>query len=176
MRLRIQIDADGRVHYFTVRSSGIVARMENSYWCPSYAEVASQLGLEAIRGLRNISQLSLWDGDQAMVRNLTAMGYSNQDIAQAITVQYGFPFLSLENYEINHEALKLIPENVAKQYNLVPVDKIGEMITIAMSNPLNAQAIEDVEMITKCEVQIFITTMSAINNSIKKYYGNPVKR
>lgn len=108
---------------------------------------------------------------------LVMLGYvKEEDIAQAITVQYGFPFLSLENYEINHEALKLIPENVAKQYNLVPVDKIGEMITIAMSNPLNAQAIEDVEMITKCEVQIFITTMSAINNSIKKYYGNPVKR
>ena len=108
---------------------------------------------------------------------LVRLGYvKEEDIAQAITVQYGFPFLSLENYEINHEAVKLISENVARQYNLVPVDKIGDMLTIAMSNPLNSQAVEDVEMITKCQVQIFVSTMSAVNNTIKKYYGTIPQR
>src|SRR3989338_271179 len=103
---------------------------------------------------------------------LVTLGYVNEeDIAQAITVQYGFPFLPLENYEINQEALKLIPANVARQYNLIPVDRIGDMITIAMSNPLNAHAIEDVGMITKCQVQIFVSTMSAITSAINKYYG-----
>jgi len=103
---------------------------------------------------------------------LVMLGYvKEEEIAQAITLQYGFPFLPLENYEINQEALTLVNANVARQYNLIPVDRIGELLTVAMSNPLNTQAIEDVEMITKCQVQIFVSTISAITRAISKYYG-----
>ncbi|MDD5495475.1 MAG: hypothetical protein PHP46_00065 [Candidatus Omnitrophica bacterium] len=102
---------------------------------------------------------------------LVMLGYATEEqIAQALTVQYGFPYLPLDNYEINTETIKIISENVAKQYNLIAIDKIGELMTIAMSNPLNYQAIEDIEMITKCKVQVFVSTMTDINNAIKKYY------
>ena len=93
-----------------------------------------------------------------------------EEIAQALTVQYGFPYLPLECYDINAEAIKLIPQNVAIQYNLVAIDKIGDLLTIAMSNPLNYQAIEDIEVLTKCKVQVFVSTMTDINNAIAKYY------
>lgn len=103
---------------------------------------------------------------------LVMLGYAKEEeIAQALTVQYGFPYLPLEFYEINPEAIKLIPENVARQYNLIAIDKIGDLLTIAMSNPLNAQAVEDIELITKCKVQVFVSTMTDINNAIKKYYA-----
>lgn len=103
---------------------------------------------------------------------LVMLGFAKEDeIAQALTVQYGFPYLPLEHYEINQEALKLVPENVSNQYNLIPIDKMGDLLTIAMSNPLNAQAVEDIEMITKCKVEVFVSTMTDISNSIKKYYG-----
>ncbi len=99
------------------------------------------------------------------------LGFAKEEeIAQALTVQYGFPYLPLDCYDINVEAVKLIPENVARQYNLVAIDKIGDLLTIAMSNPLNVQAAEDVEMLTKCKVQVFVATMTDINNSIKKCY------
>ena len=102
---------------------------------------------------------------------LVMLGYAKEEeIAQALTVQYGFPYLPLDNYEINAEAIKLISENVATQYNLIAIDKIGDLMTIAMSNPLNVQAIEDIELITKCKVQVFVSTMTDVNNAIKKYY------
>ena len=102
---------------------------------------------------------------------LVMLGYAKEEeIAQALTVQYGFPYLPLDNYEINAEAIKLIPENVAAQYNLIAIDKIGDLMTIAMSNPLNVQAIEDIELITKCKVQVFVSTMTDVNNAIKRYY------
>jgi len=102
---------------------------------------------------------------------LVMLGYAKEEeIAQALTVQYGFPYLPLECYEINTEAIKLIPQNVAEQYNLIAIDKIGDLLTIAMSNPLNAQAVEDIEMISSCKVQVFVSTMTDISNSIKKYY------
>jgi type IV pilus assembly protein PilB len=103
---------------------------------------------------------------------LVMLGFAKEEeIAQALTVQYGFPFLPLDCYEINQEAVKLIPENVARQYNLIAIDRIGDLLTIAMSNPLNVQAVEDIEMLTKCKVQVFVATMSDINNAIKKSYG-----
>jgi hypothetical protein len=95
-----------------------------------------------------------------------------ESIAQAITAQYGFPFLPLANYEIEPEVLKIIPENVCSQYCVIPVDKIGSNLTLAMSNPLNKEAVEDVEEITKCNIQVFVATTTDIRNAIKKYYKN----
>jgi type IV pilus assembly protein PilB len=100
------------------------------------------------------------------------LGYvKEEEIAQVLTVQYGFPYLPLESYEISADMIKLIPENVARQYNLIAIDKIGNLLTISMSNPLNIQAAEDIEMISGCKVQVFISTMTDIANAIKKYYG-----
>jgi len=102
---------------------------------------------------------------------LVGLGYATEEeIAQALTVQYGFPYLPLANYEIDTELIKLIPESVAKQYNLIAIDKIGNNLTISMSNPLNVQATEDIELITGCNVQVFVSTMTDVTNSIKRYY------
>ncbi len=103
---------------------------------------------------------------------IVMLGYAKEEeIAQALTVQYGFPYLPLESYEISPDVIKLIPENVAKQYNLIAIDRIGSLLTISMSNPLNVQAVEDIETLTGCKVQVFISTMTDINNAIKKCYG-----
>jgi len=102
---------------------------------------------------------------------LVALGFAKEEeIAQALTVQYGFPYLPLDCYEINAEGIRLIPENVAKQYNLIAIDRIGDLLTIAMSNPLNFQAVEDIEMLSKCKVQVFVSTMTDVSNAITKYY------
>lgn len=102
---------------------------------------------------------------------LVELGFcKEEDIAQALTAQYGFPYLPLSNYEINPEVLNIIPRRVAKQYLLVPIDKIGNNLTIAMSNPLNTQALEDIEMLSGCLVQVFVSTSSDIKKAIAKYY------
>lgn len=102
---------------------------------------------------------------------IVELGYATEEqIAQALTTQYGFPYLPLNNYEIDDEVIRLIPENVARQYCLIPLDRIGTAITIAMSNPLNLQAIDDVEMLTNLKAQIFVSTATDINRAIEKYY------
>ncbi len=140
--------------------------------------VSKQLGeLLLERGIINESQLEkalkIQKEKGGLIGQILVMlGFAKEEeIAQALTVQYGFPYLPLECYEINAEAIKLIPENVAKQYNLIAIDRIGDLMTIAMSNPLNVQAVEDIEMITKCKVQVFVSTMTDVNNAIKKYYN-----
>ncbi|HOW42568.1 MAG TPA: hypothetical protein P5110_07190 [Candidatus Omnitrophota bacterium] len=93
-----------------------------------------------------------------------------EDIAQALTIQYGFPYLPLGSYEISQEILDVVPAQIVKQYQLVPVDKIGNNLTVGMVNPLNGKAIEDVEAATGCTVQLFVCTLSDVKNAIQKYY------
>lgn len=102
---------------------------------------------------------------------LVELGFTREEeIAQALTAQYGFPYLPLSNYDINPELTNIIPLRVARQYLLIPIDKIGNSITIAMSNPLNVQAVEDVELLTGLGVQTFVSTSSDIKKAIAKYY------
>jgi type IV pilus assembly protein PilB len=102
---------------------------------------------------------------------LVELGFvKEEDIAKALTMQYGFPYLPLDNYEIEPGIVELIPARVARQYMLVPIDKIGNNLSIAMSNPLNEHAIEDVELLSGCTVQTFVSTSSDIKRAIEKYY------
>jgi len=102
---------------------------------------------------------------------LVEMGCAKEeDIAQVLTVQYGFPFLPLGNYDISPEVVKIIPIKLARQYVVIPIDKIGNNLTLAMANPLNEKAIEEIETLSSCNVQVFIATMSDVKNAIEKYY------
>ncbi|MBI5149887.1 MAG: hypothetical protein HZA28_03850 [Candidatus Omnitrophica bacterium] len=96
---------------------------------------------------------------------------TEKDIAQALTCQYGFPYLPLANYEIDPEVISAVPESLCRKFCFIPIDKIGKSLTLAMSNPLNFQATEDVELITGCVVQIFVSTATEIKQSIDKYYS-----
>jgi len=102
---------------------------------------------------------------------LVELGFAREeDIAQSLTAQYGFPYLLLGKYDVNPEITGIIPGRVARQYLLVPIDKIGNNLTLAMSNPLNTQAVEDVELLSGCSVQAFVSTSSDIKRAIEKYY------
>jgi type IV pilus assembly protein PilB len=102
---------------------------------------------------------------------LVELKYATEEyIVQALTSQYGFPYLPLANYEIAPEVLGTVPLNLCKQHCLIPIDKIGKSLTLAMANPLNLKALEDVELATNCMVQAFVSTASDIKGAIKRYY------
>lgn len=96
---------------------------------------------------------------------------SEEDIAQALTSQYGFPYLPLSNYEIEQDVIVSVPAEICYNFCLIPIDKIGASLTLAMANPLSTEAIEEVEAISHCSVQTFVSTATDIRNAIKKYYG-----
>ena len=95
---------------------------------------------------------------------------TEEDVVQALTCQYGFPYLPLANYEIAPEVVATVSLDTCKQYCLVPIDKIGRSLTLAMSNPLNVQALEEIELSTNCSVQAFVSTATDILSAITRYY------
>jgi len=95
---------------------------------------------------------------------------TEEDVVQALTCQYGFPYLPLANYEIAPEVVATIPLELCRKYCLVPIDKIGRSLTLAMANPLNLQALEEAEKSSACSVQAFVSTATEIINAINRYY------
>ena len=102
---------------------------------------------------------------------LIQLGFiTEHEVALALTAQYGFPYLPLDNYEIDGGLTALIPEQLARQYCLIPIDRIGNALTLAMADPSNVRAIEDIELLTKCVVQTFVSTPTEIGKAIDKHY------
>ncbi len=102
---------------------------------------------------------------------IVSLGFAKEeDIVYILSLQYGFPFIPLESYDIDKDVLKLVSKQVALQYCLIPIDKIGDTLSIVMSNPLNVRAIEDIEYMAKCKTQVFVTTSSDIRSAIDKFY------
>lgn len=102
---------------------------------------------------------------------IVKLGFAKEDeIAHCLSLQFGFPYLPLENYEISKETVSLIPANVAAHYCLIALDKIGSTLTVAIANPLNVQAIEDLEDLSHCDIQVFVSTPSDIRKAIEKFY------
>jgi hypothetical protein len=98
---------------------------------------------------------------------------TERDITQALTAQYGFPYLPLMNYDVDPDVIRVVPEHVCRKFCLIPIDKIGKSLTLAMANPLNVQASEDVELISGCAIQTFVSTATEIKQAIDKYYSSP---
>jgi len=85
------------------------------------------------------------------------------------------PPIKLSRYKIDPEVLKLLPRKLAEQHRVIPISKMGDVITIAMADPLNILAIDDIKDRTGCKVSTLITTDKDIENAIGEYYDPSAK-
>ncbi|WP_243096833.1 type II secretion system ATPase GspE [Thermohalobacter berrensis] len=103
---------------------------------------------------------------------LVKKGYvSELDIIQVLEFQLGIPHIDLDKYLIDPNIPKLINENLARRYILIPIKKERGKLIVAMADPLNIFAIDDVKMTTGLEVKPAISTKQKILNAIEHYYG-----
>jgi len=93
-------------------------------------------------------------------------------IIDVLEIQLGIMRVDLEKTEVNMEAVKSISESLALRYNLIPIDIEDNKIKVAMSDPLNVFAIDDVTISSGYEVEPLITTQSSIKKAIDRYYSS----
>ncbi|MBU4141020.1 MAG: GspE/PulE family protein, partial [Candidatus Omnitrophica bacterium] len=96
---------------------------------------------------------------------------SQKELMVCLGGQLGIPPINLSKYRIDPEVVKLIPGRVARHYLLIPVSKIKNVVSVAMADPLNIFALDDIKVLTKSEVQTMITTSDDIVQAIEKYYA-----
>ncbi len=96
---------------------------------------------------------------------------SEEAYAEAMSEALDIPYLNLANYIIDAEAVKLIPETVARKYKAIAIFKIRDSLTVAMADPKDIAAIDDLSRRAKCGIEAMLSTEGAISNAIEQYYG-----
>jgi type IV pilus assembly protein PilB len=97
---------------------------------------------------------------------------TQKDLMLITSRQLDIPPINLLKYRIDKGLIKLIPERVARQYSLIPISAIGNVLTVAMSDPLNIFAIDDLKALTKYQIEPVVATEADIRNSIEASYGS----
>jgi type IV pilus assembly protein PilB len=93
------------------------------------------------------------------------------DIALAISRHYGVPYISLPHYEIDPAVVKLLPQEMAVRHQVVPLSRVDRVLTIAMADPTNVAAMDDLKFLTGLELEPLIAPEAAITAAIQKVYG-----
>src|SRR3990172_1792380 len=88
-----------------------------------------------------------------------------------LSKQYGVPYVDLGRFDIDANIVKLIPADVAQKYQIMPINRTGATVTIAMVDPSNVFAIDDVKFMTGYNVEPVVATEAGIKNAISKHYS-----
>lgn len=104
---------------------------------------------------------------------LIRLGYvTEEDIAQALSKQFGYPSINLSKFDIDEKVLELIKPEMARKHIVMPVHRIGSILTLAMADPSNLFVQEEIRFSTNLRIQAVIAPESSIIESIDKYYGS----
>jgi type IV pilus assembly protein PilB len=96
---------------------------------------------------------------------------SDEDITAVLSRQYGVPSINLKFYEVDPAVIKLVPQETAVRYQVIPLSRVGSVLTIAMTDPTNVFAMDDIKFMTGFNVEPVVASESAISEAIHKFYG-----
>src|SRR3989440_6972091 len=108
--------------------------------------------------------------------NLVKMGFvKDEEITALLSKQYGVPSINLAQFEIDAAVIKLIPSETANKYQIVPLSRAGATLTIAMTDPTNVFAMDDIKFMTGYNVEPVVASETAVTEAIQKYYAASAK-
>lgn len=105
---------------------------------------------------------------------LAKMGFiSDQEITEFLSQQYRVQAIDLSEYEIDPDVLKLITQEVCERHKIIPVSRAGASLIVAMADPSNLHAIDDIKFLTGYNVEPVVSSEAAIQKAIERYYQAP---
>src|SRR6476659_4195346 len=104
--------------------------------------------------------------------NLVKLGLVSDDMITAVlSRQYGIPSVNLDLFHIDESVLRLIPQEVAQKHSVLPLSRVGASLTLAMVDPTNVFAMDDVKFMTGLNVEPVVVAEASIQHAIARYYG-----
>lgn len=97
---------------------------------------------------------------------------SEEDIAMVLSKQLGYPSINISKFEVDSDVIALIPADLARRYILLPLHRMGRTLTVAMADPTNLTAIEDIRFKTELNVQPVVAPETPLKMAIERYYGS----
>jgi type IV pilus assembly protein PilB len=102
---------------------------------------------------------------------LTKLGFIEEsELTSFLSKQYGVPSINLAEFEIDGEILKLVPREIAEKHLVIPVNRAGSSLIVAMSDPTNIYAIDDLKFVTGYNIEVVVASEAAIKSAIDRYY------
>ena len=139
--------------------------------------MADRIGELLVReNLISLAQLKRAQADQRttgkrLSYSLSRLGIlGERELADFLSAQYGVPWMSLTDYEIDPKVVELVPKAVASKHAAIPVQRAGSTLVVAMADPSNIYAIDDLKFITNLNVEPVVSTETAIEEAIARYY------
>jgi type IV pilus assembly protein PilB len=106
---------------------------------------------------------------------LVKLGYvSDKQLTDFLSQQYQVPSIDLATFEIDPEALKLIPKEICEKHGCIPISKAGNNLVLAMADPSNIFARDDIQFLTRCKVEAVVATEAAVHSAIERSYAGKV--
>lgn len=128
----------------------------------------------SITSLQLRQALAVQKGDAArpyLGEVLTRLGYvAEMDIVTALVVQCNLPYIAVNKHIIDKDVVRLIPAEMALRNRLVPLDRIGNILSVVMLNPLDERTRREVEVLTGCCIATFISTRCEIDQALARLY------
>jgi type IV pilus assembly protein PilB len=104
--------------------------------------------------------------------NLVKLGFvQDEDIASLLGRQYGVPAITLAQFELDAAVVRLVPAETAVKYQVIPVGRSATALTLAMTDPTNVFAMDDIKFMTGLHVEPVVASESAVREAITRYYG-----
>jgi type IV pilus assembly protein PilB len=100
---------------------------------------------------------------------------SEEKLLDFIARESGIPYVKISDYVIDPKIVKVVPEKLARHYNVIPLFKVMDTLTIAMADPLNFYAVDDIKIKTKCKLNKVLASEEDIQKAIDKYYASGVE-
>jgi type IV pilus assembly protein PilB len=93
-----------------------------------------------------------------------------EDLTQFLSRQYGVPAINLAEFELEPDVVTLIPKDVANKHRVIPVNRAGPSLIVAMADPSNILAIDDLKFVTGYNIEVVVASEVAISAALEKYY------
>ncbi len=95
---------------------------------------------------------------------------SEEDIVIALAKQFNIPYIPVKNCDISQKILEYLPSELAVKYIAIPIDSVGDVLTVVMADPTNQYAVDDMEKVSGMRLQVLVDTATEIVKAIKKFY------
>jgi type IV pilus assembly protein PilB len=103
---------------------------------------------------------------------LVSLGYAKEaEITALLSKQFGVPSIAIGQFQIDPSVIKLVPAETAQKYQIIPLSRSGATLTIAMTDPTNVFAMDDIKFMTGYNVEPVVASETAVVDAITKYYG-----
>lgn len=109
---------------------------------------------------------------KALGQILVELGYiSEEELYSVLAIQLGYPYIKVANCAIDKEVLALVPKETAEKLGILPIDKIGNILTVAALNPLDNEPLQAIEKATGLKIKIFVSSPKELRQAQADYYG-----